>query len=91
MPFDLALPVQEFVDRQAVAPACLIEAQKATAHRGDDLCLPPDHPAVEIRWGKIGDRQPTALGSNDVTRTGTIHPVMILLLAIKANASLDCA
>jgi hypothetical protein len=54
MPFDLALPVQEFVDRQAVALAGVIKAQKSTAHRGDDLRFSPDHPATGVRWGKIG-------------------------------------
>jgi hypothetical protein len=91
MPFDLALPVQEFVDRQTIALAGVIEAQKATAHRGDDFRLSPDHPTVEIRRGKIRNSQRTAIGSDDVTGTGTMHPVIILLLAIEGSASLDRA
>ena len=68
MPFDLATPDQELVDRQIVALAGVIEAQKSTAHRGDNFRLSPDHPPFGIR-----DGQHTTVGSKDATKPGTVH------------------
>ena len=73
MPFDLATPDQEFVDRQVVALAGVIEVQKSTAHRGDNFRLSPDHPPFGIRGGKIRDGQHTTVGSKDATELGTVH------------------
>jgi hypothetical protein len=73
MPFDLALPDQELVDRQIVALAGVIETQKSTAHRGDNFGFSAGDPAFGIRRGKIGDGQRTAVGSNDITEEGTVE------------------
>ena len=73
MPFDKTLPSQEFVDRQIVALAGVIEAQKSTAHRSDNFRLSPDHPAFVIRRGKIRDGQYITVGSKDATELGTVH------------------
>src|SRR5437588_205663 len=45
MALDQALPGQELVERQRVAPAGLLEADQAQAHARHDLRLAADHPA----------------------------------------------
>ena len=55
MPLDEALPAQEFVDRQLVALAGVVEAKKATANCGDDFCLPADDPTLGVGWRKVRD------------------------------------
>ncbi len=73
MPFDLALPDQEFVDRQTIALAGIVEAQKSAADCRDNFGLSAGDPAFGIRRGKIRDGQRTAVGSNDITEEGTVE------------------
>jgi hypothetical protein len=70
MPVNLALPHQKFVDRDIIALAGLAKAKKPTAHRGDDLRLSPDNPALYIRRGKVRNCQRTSIRPRDVTQTG---------------------
>src|SRR5262249_18265285 len=63
---DRALPRQELVDGQLVALARFLEAQQASAHGRDDLCLAPDHPALGVLGRKIGDGQRAAIRPDDV-------------------------
>jgi hypothetical protein len=89
MPFDKTLPSQEFVERQTIALAGVIEAQKSTAHRGDDFGLSSDHPAFGIRRGEVRDGQWTAVGPKDVTGAGAAwrHPVRFQRLTICSLSS----
>jgi hypothetical protein len=73
MPFDLALPDQEFVDRQTVALAGILKAQKPAADCRDNLGFSTGDPAFGIRRRKIGDGQWTAIGPKDVTEAGTVE------------------
>jgi hypothetical protein len=70
MPVNLALPHQKFVDRQIIALAGLAKAKKAAAHRGDDLRLSQDNPAIYIRRRKVRNGQRTSVRPRDVTQTG---------------------
>src|SRR5258706_7337942 len=66
MPFDLALPDQEFVDRQTVALAGIVEAQKSAADCGDNFGLSAGVPAVRNRKGEMRDSLLTAVSSHDL-------------------------
>jgi hypothetical protein len=68
---DRALPAEVFLNRQAVAAAGLLEREQATANRGDDLCLAPDHPAMGAGRRQICNREGAAIGPNDVVDTRT--------------------
>ena len=73
MAIDKTLPSQEFVDRQTIAFAGIIEAQKPATHCSDDFRLSADNPAFGIRRGEVRDGQRTAVGSNDITEEGTVR------------------
>ena len=48
---DRELPGKEFVDRQRVAAAGLLEREQAAANRGNDFGLAADHPPFGTgRW-----------------------------------------
>ena len=57
---DRALPGEELLDRQMIAPARLLQAQRAVAHRGDDDRLAPHDPALGIGGGKVERAAATA-------------------------------
>src|SRR3954471_22282323 len=63
---DGKLPGKEFVDRQGVTAAGLLEGQKATANSGDDFSLAADDPAFGAGCRQISDRQRTAVRPDDV-------------------------
>src|SRR3977135_4300836 len=63
---DGKLPGQEFVHRQGVAAASLLEGEQAAANRGNDFGLAADHPPFGSRRRQIGDRQRTAVRPDDV-------------------------
>jgi len=71
MPFDGALPGHEFVDRQLIAFAGVIEAKKAAPHCSDDLRFSADNPAFGVWRGEVRNGQRTAVGSNHITQAGT--------------------
>src|SRR5690606_22840353 len=69
------LPTQEFVYGESVPLAGFFQAQQPAADSGDHLRLPANNPALGVFWGKIRNRQRTAVRSNDIT-----HPRSELLL-----------
>ncbi|MCY1302737.1 hypothetical protein D9M70_524140 [compost metagenome] len=70
---DRGLPGQEFFDREGIAFARLLKAQKATAHGGNNLCLAAYHPAPGIRRRQIRNRQRAAIGADDIFYTWSHH------------------
>src|SRR6516225_7992419 len=48
------LPGEEFLYRQRVAPAGIVEAQQTAAHRGHDFGLAADYPTACRRRRQIG-------------------------------------
>ena len=73
MAIDKTLPSQEFVDRQIIAFAGIIEAQKSATHCSDDFRLSADDPAFGIRRREVCDGQWAAVGSTDITQEGTLY------------------
>src|SRR5262245_63187788 len=63
---DGILPGQEFLDRERIATASLLQRQETAAHGGYNLRLAPDHPALGARRRQIGDGQRAAVGPDDV-------------------------
>ena len=63
---DGKLPGEEFVDRQGVSAAGLLEREKSATHSGDDLGLAADDPAFGAGGRQIRDRQRTAVRPDDV-------------------------
>jgi hypothetical protein len=63
---DRVLPGEEFLDRQRVAAAGLLERKEPAAHGGDDLGLAPDDPALGAWCRQIGDGQRAAVRPDDV-------------------------
>src|ERR1043166_8768517 len=57
---------EEFLDRQRITLTGIIQAEKPTAHGGDDLGLAPDNPAARGRRRQIGERQRTSIRSDDI-------------------------
>jgi len=53
---DRKLPGQEFVDRQRVAAARLLEGEQAAANRGNDFGLTANNPPFGPGCGQIRDR-----------------------------------
>jgi hypothetical protein len=53
MLIDGKLPGQEFVDRQGVAAASLLEGEQAAANRGNDFGLTADNPPFGSGRGQI--------------------------------------
>src|SRR3712207_624623 len=70
---DRLLPAQEFLDREGIAPAGLLEAEEPAAHRGHDLGLAADDPSARRGRGKIGDGQGTAIRTDDVFHPRTVR------------------
>src|SRR5258708_39677992 len=68
---DRALPAQIFLDRQDVAFAGFFQTQQTAAHGRDNLSLAADHPTVIAGRRKIGDRERTAIGPDDVVYAWT--------------------
>src|SRR5579871_3842650 len=66
-----ALPCEELLDGERVAPAGVFEAQQAAADRRDNFGLPADHPALRVRRWQVGERQRTAIGTDDVADTSS--------------------
>src|SRR3984957_391712 len=58
---DGKLPGQEFVDRQRVAAASLLEGEQAAAHGGNDLGLTANNPPFGPGCGQIRDGKGTAV------------------------------
>jgi hypothetical protein len=56
MLIDGKLPGKEFVDRQRVAAASLLEGEQAAANRGNDFGLPADNPPFGPGRGQIRNR-----------------------------------
>ena len=54
---DGILPGQEFLDRERIAAAGLLQRKQAAAHGRDDFRLAADDPALGSRRGQIRDRQ----------------------------------
>src|SRR6185295_1362167 len=69
---DRSLPRQELVDGQLIALACLFEAEQAATDRRDNLCLPPNDPALGFLGRKIGNGQRAAIGADDIAHTRSI-------------------
>ncbi len=46
---DQPLPIEELLQRQAIALAGVVLANKAVAHGGHDFGLAPDHPTLGVR------------------------------------------
>jgi hypothetical protein len=53
MLIDGKLPGKEFVDRQRVTAACLLEGEQAAANRGNDFGLAADNPPFGPGRGQI--------------------------------------
>eukprot|EP01035_Chromulina_nebulosa_P038279 gene38279-51699_t len=70
---DGCLPGQKLLDCQGVAFASFFEAQQATAHSGDNLCLATDNPTARIGRRKIGNRQGAAIGADDIFHSWADH------------------
>src|SRR3954462_9023013 len=56
MLIDGKLPGQEFIDRQGITAACLLEGEQAAADRGNDFCLAADHPPFGSGRGQVRNR-----------------------------------
>src|SRR5207302_9947448 len=69
---DRILPGEEFLDRQGVTVAGLLERQESAAHGGDDLRFAPDDPAFGTGRRQIRDRQRTAVRPNNVLGPRTV-------------------
>jgi len=63
---DGKLPGEEFVDRQGVTAAGLLEGEKSATDSGDDFGLAADNPAFGAGRGQICNRQRTAVRPDDV-------------------------
>src|SRR5262249_47631361 len=63
---DRVLPGEEFLDRQRVAAAGLLERKEPAAHGSNDLGLAPDDPALGAWCRQIGDGQRAAVRPDDV-------------------------
>src|ERR1044072_4353406 len=63
---DGKLPGKEFVNRQGVSAAGLLEGEKSATHSGDDLGLAADDPAFGAGGRQIRNRQRTAVRPDDV-------------------------
>src|SRR5262249_22988060 len=66
MLIDRALPGEELVDGQLVALAGFLNAEQASAHRGDHLGLAPDDPALCVPRREIRDCQRAPIGPDNV-------------------------
>src|SRR5215469_3990607 len=66
---DRMLPSEEFLHRQRIATASLVQTQQSAAHRSDNFGLAPDHPAPRGGRGQIGERQRTPIGADDIAHT----------------------
>src|SRR3569833_2157975 len=63
---DGKLPGEEFVDRQGITAAGLLEREKSTTDSGDNFGLAADDPAFGAGCRQIRDRQRTAVRPDDV-------------------------
>lgn len=63
---DGKLPGEEFVDRQGITAAGLLEGEKSTTDSGDDFGLAADDPAFGAGCRQIRDCQRTAVRPDDV-------------------------
>src|SRR6516225_5604323 len=63
---DRILPGEEFLDRQRIAAAGLLERKEPAAHGSNDLGLAPDDPALGPWCRQIGDGQRAAVRPDDV-------------------------
>src|SRR6478672_8830385 len=63
---DGKLPGEEFVDRQGITAAGLLEGEKSATHSSDDFGLAADDPAFGAGCGQICNRQRTAVRPDDV-------------------------
>src|SRR6266496_4460847 len=63
---DGILPGEEFLDRERVAAAGLLERKQPAAHGSHDLGLAPDDPALGAWRRQVGDRQRAAVWPDDV-------------------------
>src|SRR3954467_8377581 len=54
---DGKLPGKEFVDRQGVTAAGLLQREKSATHSGDDFGLAADDPAFGAGCGQVCNRQ----------------------------------
>jgi hypothetical protein len=60
------LPAQEFLGGQRVTLAGLLEAEQTAADGGDNLGFAANNPASGAGRWKVGNRQGTAVGPNDI-------------------------
>jgi hypothetical protein len=63
---DRELPAEEFLGRQRVALAGLIEAQETTANGGHHFGLAADHPSPCVGRRKIRNRQRATVRPDDI-------------------------
>src|ERR1700722_18449264 len=66
---DRVLPAKEFLHRQRVAAAGLVQAEQAAAHGGDHFRLAADHPAARRDRRQIGERQRAPIRADDIAHT----------------------
>src|SRR4051812_33996982 len=55
VPVDRTLPREEFLDRERIALTRFLKADDTGAHRGHDLGLATDHPALDARRRQVLD------------------------------------
>src|SRR5580765_3966390 len=63
---DRILPGEEFLHRQRIAAARLFKRQQPATHGGYNLGLASDDPTLGARGRQVGNRQRTAVRSDDV-------------------------
>src|SRR5260221_6656425 len=61
MPVDGTLPREEFLNRQCISCASLLETNQAGANPRHNLSLAPDHPALRARRRKVFQPQPMSV------------------------------
>src|SRR5882757_7714461 len=66
MLIDGELPGKEFVDRQRIAAASLLEGEQSAADRSDDFGLPANDPPFGSGCGQIRDCQRATVRPDDV-------------------------
>src|SRR5262249_10108412 len=69
--FDRALPGEEFIDRQRVASARILEAEQTATDRDDHLGLAADDPAFRIRGRQIRKSERAAIRSDYIADART--------------------